>query len=129
VANACQHRVKARADVDVVVKAEHRVGLRQRIGELGAVPLGETADRDDCSRSPRTLEVRGGEDGVYGVLLCRLDEAARVDEDDVGLAGLGHELEPARVQPAGELFRVDLVAGTAQRDDSDAAGPAADRRH
>ena len=43
-------------DVGVVVEAEHGVRLGQRVGQLGAVPLGDAADGDDglgrCVRPP-----------------------------------------------------------------------------
>ena len=39
--------VEPGGDVGVLVEAEHRVGLGQRLGELLAVPLGQAADSDD----------------------------------------------------------------------------------
>ena len=41
-----EDRLQPLGDVGVVVEAEHRVGLGQRLGELVAVALGQAADRD-----------------------------------------------------------------------------------
>ncbi len=43
-------RAQPGRDVGVVVEAEHRVGLGQRLGQLGAVPLSHAADRHDRLR-------------------------------------------------------------------------------
>ena len=73
-------RWSRRRDVGVVVEAEHRVGLGQRLGELLAVPLGQAADGDDRLGAAAVLEVGRREQGVDRVLLGRLDEAAGVDD-------------------------------------------------
>ena len=96
------------ADGGVVVEAEHG-GLGQRAGELGAVALGHAADRDH-----RGAGVGGGEDRVDRVLLRRLDEAAGVDQDGVGVVGVVDQLVALGGEPAGELLGVDLVAGAAE---------------
>ena len=75
-----EHRAQPVGDVGVVVEAEHRVCLRQRLGELIAVPLGHAADRDHRLGAARSLEVGSLEQGVDRVLLGRLDEPAGVDE-------------------------------------------------
>ena len=50
--------------VGVVVEAEHGVGLRQRLGQLVAVALGQAADRHHRLRPPVDLEVRRRQQGV-----------------------------------------------------------------
>ena len=114
-------RPQAGGDVGVVVEAEHRVGLGQRRGELLAVPLGEAADRDHGLGAPGALEVGGLQDGVDRVLLGRLDEAAGVDDGDVGVARVLDERPAVGGQPAGQLLGVDLVARAAERHQRDAA--------
>jgi hypothetical protein len=74
----------------VGVEAEDGVGLGQLLGELLAVPLGQAADRDDLRAG-----VGGAEQRVDRVLLGALDEAAGVDDDDVGALLLVDELQPA----------------------------------
>ena len=85
-----------------VVEAEHRVGLGELLGELLAVALGQAADRDDLLGAPSVmLEVGRLEERVDGVLLGLLDEAARVDDRDIGLGRVVDQPPPsARSRPA-----------------------------
>ena len=116
-------RAQPRRDVGVVVEPEHRVGLGQRLGEVLAVALGQAADRDDglgaSAVSGGGLEVGRLEQRVDGVLLGRLDEAAGVDHDRVGVLGVGDQHEAAGLEPPGQLLGVDLVAGAAEGHHSD----------
>ncbi len=107
--------VEPGSDVGVGVEAEHGVGLGQLRGQFVAVALGEAADGDDLLAG-----VGGGQDGVDRVLLRRVDEAAGVDDEDVGV-GLVGELPVARTQAGSQLFGVDLVAGTAKGHQRDPA--------
>ena len=101
-------------DVGVVVEAEHGVGLGQRLGQLAAVPLGQAADGHDLGAG-----VGRGQHRVDGVLLGRVDEAAGVDDQDVGVVLVVGQ-RPARAgQPSGQLLGVDLVARASQRDHRD----------
>ena len=93
-----QHVVEPGGDVGVVVEAEH-LGFGELVGELGAVALGQAPHGGDLGAG-----VRGGEQLVDGLLLGRLDEAARVDEDDVRVLPLAPQRPAARRQAGGELF-------------------------
>ena len=62
--------------------------------------LGEAADGDDRLRASALLQVGGGEEGVDRVLLGRVDEATRVDDDRVG-----------RAIVAGDAVQVDVHLG------------------
>ena len=119
VGTAGHDRLQPVGHVRVVVEAEHRVGLRQRLSELGAVPLGQAADGHHRLRTAVGLEVRGRQQGVDAVLLGRLDEAAGVHHHRVGVGGVRDQLEPAQLQPRGQLLGVDVVAGATQRDEMD----------
>ena len=59
------------------------------------------------------------ENGVDGFLLGRIDEAAGVDDEHVGLIGMRRELVPARGELAHHDFAVDQILGTAQADKTD----------
>ena len=118
---AREDRLQVRAHVAVGVEAEHGVGLGQLVGELLAVALGEAADGDDLLRAAAVaLEVGGLEQRVDGVLLGLLDEAARVDDGDVGLGRVVDETPALREQPTGQLLGVDLVARAPEGDECDA---------
>jgi hypothetical protein len=112
--------LQACGDVRVVVEAEHRVGLRQRLGQLLAVPLGQAAHGHHRLGPATLLEVCRCEQGVDRVLLGGLDEAAGVDQRDVGVTGLGDEQPAVGGETAGELLGVDLVTAAAEGDQRDA---------
>src|SRR6185369_4724804 len=118
---ADQHVVEPRADLSVVVEAEH-LGLGQLAGQLGAVPFGQAADGGN-------LGARGGrgEQFVDGLLLGRLDEAAGIHQHHAGVV-VGGQLPAGRGQPRRELFGIDLVARAAQRDQADGPGGGQGRR-
>ena len=116
---AVQDRVQPGADVLVVVEAQDRVGLRQRLGELLAVALGQAADGDDGLGLPARvlrLGVRRGDQRVDRVLLRGLDEPAGVDHRDVRAVGILDQIPAVGREPAGQLLGVHVVAGAAQRD-------------
>ena len=110
---AGQDVIQAAGDVPVVVEAQD-LGFGQRIGQLVAVPLGQaTHGRDLGPGLGRAQQL------VDGLLLGRLDEATGVDHDHAGVLALGGHLPATGGQPGGQLFRIDLVTGTAQRHQAD----------
>jgi len=109
-------------NVRVVVEAQDCVGLGKRVGELFAVPLGEAADCDDRLGAAGVLVVGRGQEGVDRILLRGLDETAGVHHHGVRLGGVLDEPEATGFEPAGEFLGVDIVAGTAQRDQGDGGG-------
>ena len=121
---AGEDRAQAGRDVGVVVEAEDGVGLGQRLGEVLAVALGQAAHGDDGAGAAVLLEVGGGEQGVDGVLLGRLDEAAGVDHDRLGVLGVVDEAEAVGGEPSGQLLGVDVVAGAPEghQGDRDVSG-------
>jgi len=59
------------------------------------------------------------EDGVDGLLLGGLDEAAGVDDEDFCVFGLGGELGSTAMEQAHHDLRVNEVFGAAERDEAD----------
>ena len=118
---ATEDRGEVARHVAVGVEAEHGVGVGQLVGQGLPVTLGEAADGDDRLGAPGLLEVGGLEQGVDGVLLGLLDEAAGVDHRDVGVGGVVDEGPALGGEAAGELLGVDLVAGAPEGDQRDAA--------
>lgn len=101
---AVEDRAEPVGDVGVVVEAEHGVGLRQFGGQLDAVALSHAADGHHRLHRAVTLEIRGREQGVDGVLLRLVDEAARVDHNGLGVLGILDEGEPADLEPRRQLL-------------------------
>jgi hypothetical protein len=58
------------------------------------------------------------EDGVDGLLLGGVDEAAGVDDDDLGVFGSGCELGSVVVEQAHHDLGVDEVFGAAEGDEA-----------
>ncbi len=120
---AGEDRTQPVGDVGIVVEAQDGVRLRERGGQLRAVPLGQAPDGDDGLRRARLtvgpLEVGGGQQRVHGVLLGRLDETTGVHDHGLGVRRVLDQQEPAGLQPPGELLGVHLVARTAERHHGD----------
>ncbi|MPM44388.1 hypothetical protein SDC9_91066 [bioreactor metagenome] len=114
-AYAVQDALQPGDDVVVVVEAQH-VGLRQLRGEVGAVPLGHAADRDDSLCAALGLQVGRLQQHLHGLLLRLGDEPAGVHHHRVGTVGLVDEPEAPLGQPGRQLLGIDVVACTAQGD-------------
>ena len=116
---AGEDRVELGAQRRVGVEAEDRVGLGQSASANSvAVPLGEAAHGDHGPvrriRAGEELGVGEGEHRVDRVLLRRLDEAAGVDHDRVGVVRVLDQRPAVPLEPGGELLGVDLVTRAAR---------------
>ncbi len=102
--------------------ADDGVHLRNVFADLIAVPLHQAAGDDEaCGLAALfALVLDHLEDGVDGLLLGGVDEAAGVDDDDVGVFGVGGEFAAGAVEQAHHDFGVDEVFGAAERDEADA---------
>ena len=67
---------------------------------------------------PGLLVLRHLQDGVDGFLLGGIDEAARIDDDDVGVGRVRRQLVARGGQLAHHDFGIDEVLGTAETDKS-----------
>jgi hypothetical protein len=103
-------------EVGVAVEPQDGIRLGQLGGQPLAVPLRQAPHGHHRSGPAARFEIRGLQDGVDRVLLGRLDEAAGVDDRDVGGRRVVGHLPSLRRQAPGQLFGVDLVAGAAQGD-------------
>jgi len=95
-----------------VMHTGDHVHLGQGGGQLVAVTLGQAAG--DGQTGPHGTGLGQLQDGVDGLLAGRLDEGARVDDDQVGGLRAVGPLVPLRLEAAAQLLRVDLVLGAAQ---------------
>ena len=88
-----QDPIQPGGDVGIVVEAEHGVRLGQRFGEFGAVAFGQATHSHDRADAA-VLAVGGVEQGVDGILLRCVDEAAGVHHDRLGRVRVVNEAEP-----------------------------------
>jgi len=86
-----------------------------------AVAFDEAAGDDDaaCFAAVLLLVLDHLEDGVDGLLLGGVDEAAGVDDEDFGVLGVGSELAACMVEQAHHDLGVDEVLGAAEGDEAD----------
>jgi len=85
------------------------------LADTSAVELRHAAGDDQ--RLPRPLVACEGVDGVDGLLLALLDEAAGVDDDRIRVARLDHRQKLAAHEQPLEVLAVDVVLGAAEGDE------------
>ena len=107
--------------VGIRVETEDGVGVRELVGQLLAIPLGQASDGDDLLGAAVLLEIGSLEQGVDRVLLRLLDEATGVDDGHIGLGSVVDEGPALGLQPAGQFLGIDLVAGATQGHEGDRA--------
>jgi len=110
----------------VPLEAAPEVDLGQLAGQLGAVTLDQTAHGGDA-RPARVRRLAGREDGRDRLLLGGIDEAAGVDDDNLGELH-GREAVTGGDETAHEAVGVGLVLGAAERHDGETSGRSRRRR-
>jgi len=81
IARAAQHLL----DFEHVAGAEEVIHLGHAFGQLFAIALAQATGDDQLLAAAVFFLIGEREDGVDGLLLGRVDEAASVDDDDFGL--------------------------------------------
>ena len=101
--------------------ADYGVDFGDVFADLVAVALDEAAGDDELlgAASVGLLVLHHLEDGVDGLLLGGVDEAAGVDDEDLGVFGVGGELAAGGVEEAHHDLGVDEVFGAAEGDEAD----------
>jgi len=109
-----------RADQRAPVEPRPEIHLGQRRRELAAISLHQTAHGGDA-RAARMRRRDGIEDGGDRLLLGGVDEAAGVDDHDVGVRRPS-SLQAALLEGAFEAGGIGLVLGAAESLDEEARG-------
>ena len=101
--------------------AYDRIDLGDVLLDLVAVSLDQATGDDEALgfASVGGLVLDHFEDGVDGLLLGRVDEAAGVDDEDFGVLGVGGDVAASLVEHAHHHFGVDQVLGAAEGDEAD----------
>ena len=99
--------------------ADDGIDLRNVLLNLVAVALDQTAGDDDALRLAAILllMLHHLEDGIDGLLLGGIDEAAGVDDDNLGVFSARRQLGSVVVQHAHHHLGVDEILGAAERDE------------
>ena len=100
-------------------RAEEEVDLGELARELGLVALDHASNGDDRLARAVGLAAPGVDDRVDRLLLRRVDEAAGVDDDHVGVIELGRELTAVIREQREIALAVDRVLVAAKRDEAD----------
>ena len=100
--------------------ADYGIYFGDVLPDLVAVALDEAAGYDDaaCLAAVLLLVLDHLEDGVDGLLLGGVDEAAGVDDDDLGVFGSGGEFGAVVVEQAHHDLGVDEVLGATERNEA-----------
>ena len=93
--------------------ADHGIDFRDALDDFVAVAFDEASGDDQFLRRAGGFEARHLEDGVDGLLLGGVDEAAGVDDEDLGLFGACGQARAGAVQKPHHDFGVDEVFGAA----------------
>ncbi len=96
-------------DLVVSRSPEDRVHFRYLFYNLLAVSLRQAAGDDQRLQAPLLLIFRHLQDRLYALFFCIMDEAARVDHNDIGGLFLIHDLESLPIEKAQHHFRVHKI--------------------
>jgi hypothetical protein len=79
-----------------LIQADERIDFGHVGGKLLREALGHAARDDEllAGLDPEAALLVRLEDGFDGFLLGRVDKSAGVDDEDIGLAGVGSDLHP-----------------------------------
>jgi hypothetical protein len=92
-----------------VVGAEHHIDVRGPVDDRGPVLLGQTAGHRDLHAGLAVLQRLEVPEGAVELVVGVLPDAARVQDDDVGVLGAGGLLQAVGLEEAGDPLRVVLV--------------------
>ena len=90
------------------------IDLGERLDELGLVPLHHAPETHDRAARASVLETTGLDERVDGFLLCRVDEAAGVDDDNLGLFEVRREFGTAIGKLSDVALAIDGVLVAAE---------------
>ena len=103
-----------RGDFFELVGADDRIHFRNVLLNISAIPLDQAARDDETLRFAGFLVLGHFEDGIDRFLLSGVDEAAGVDDNDVGLRGLRSQLMATRNELAHHDFAIDEIFWAAE---------------
>ena len=113
------HAFAERRDLLQLIGADDRVHFRHVLPDVAAIALHQAAGDDQLLRAAGLLVLGHLEDGVDRFLLGGIDEAAGVDDEDVGIGGMRRQLVALRGELAHHDFGIDEILRAAETDKTD----------
>ncbi len=101
-----------------VAGSEHGVDLRDLRLQLVAIPLAQAPRHHQAPAGAGLLQLRQLEDRIDRLLLGRIDERARIDDEHLRLGGIGRQHVARLLRQAHHDLGVDEVLGAAEGDKS-----------
>ncbi len=99
-----------------LIRPDHRIDLGHVLLNVGAITFHQTTRDDQALRAPGLLVLRHFENGVDRFLLRRIDKAARVDHDHIGVGWMRRQLMTRRGELAHHHLRIDEVLRASKTD-------------
>ncbi len=99
--------------------ADHGVHFGNLLADFVAVALDHASGDDQFLRAAEFLVLGHFEDGLHGFLLRRRDEAARVDDEHVGVARARRDFVACARENAHHHLAIDEVLRASQAHESD----------
>ncbi len=102
-----------------IVHPDEQVDFREVLYELRAIALHQAAGHHQAHLRPGLLQAGQIQDGVHRLFTGRLDEAAGIDQEEIGGGRLPGDLPAGAGEAPQHDFRVHQVLGAAQGDGVD----------
>ncbi len=106
-------------EVMQVREPQKQVDLGDLVLQFLLIALDEAPDRHDRFDVALLFELGGAQDGVDRFLLGGVDEAAGIDENDVGVRQVGGHHRAVAHQVSHQAFGIDRRFIAAERDDAE----------
>jgi hypothetical protein len=106
-------------DAFQLIGADEGIDLGDFRADIAAIALHQAAGDDELFGAADFLVLGHLQDSVDRLLFRRVDEAARVDHEHIGLIGMRGELVASGDELTHHDFTIDEVFGTAQTDETD----------
>ena len=102
-----------------IVHPDEQIDFREVLRELRAIALHQAAGHHQANLRPVRLQAGQIQDGVHRLFTGRLDEAAGIDQQEIGGGRLPGDLPAGPGEAPQHDFRVHQVLGAAQADGED----------
>ena len=107
-------------DLRELVQSDERIHFGNGALEFRLVPLDQAARHDDSLAPARLFPGTGAQDGIHRLFLGVANEAAGIDEDDIGLFRGWRQGDPLGPEHRHHVLGIHEVLGAPETDEADA---------